>query len=121
MSSGSEFLLGRRLHLKEAELKTIDADLSKEFRKVSAPIDPKWLRQKVMEQLGDLSALFREDPVTKLQQYVSSVWTTPNERDEERFYVADGDWGYVGICPNNDAIPARGGGIGLSNGCGGWI
>ena len=61
--------------------------------------DRKWLKDRVLEGIENLTDLLSTDPFlakAELRQHVESIRMTPGEESGKRFYVAEGEWDLLG-------------------------
>jgi site-specific DNA recombinase len=97
-SGGSAFLM-KTLQMKETELSSVTARLARYSPRVLGVGDRKWLKDRVLEGIGNLTELLSADPFlakAELRTHVESIRMTPAEESGKRFYVAEGEWNLLG-------------------------
>jgi hypothetical protein len=99
--SGRSKALLAEIARKEAELQAItDRLLSASPESIEARIGE--IRTFVAIRLGNLRELLRKDSAlarAELLKHTSEITMTPNENIEHRFYVAEGNWNFLGSDP----------------------
>lgn len=93
-SGGSAFLVST-LQMKEAELKSLDQTLDDRTPNTATSFSPKELRNRIMDELSDLSGLLNADPVrakAELLRHVNEIRMVPAKGAGGRFYLAQGEW-----------------------------
>ena len=92
-NGGSKFLL-EMLRKNEKELEQLARTVG-ELNRVNVPVDLKWLKRRLTEEVDEISTLLNLEPERArayLLKHVSEIQMRPSEEDGEKFYIAEGAW-----------------------------
>src|SRR5580704_8350061 len=88
-------------------METLVSGLARCSSRALAPIDQKWLRDRIREEVEELANLLNLEPLrakAKLREHVTEIRMTPSEAEGKTFYIADGEWDMLQTQPGGSTL-----------------